>query len=40
MGVIYDSRIENGELDLPGFPGEGNGIDEWTLRCWRVTETQ
>ncbi|MCB9907635.1 MAG: hypothetical protein H6830_07955 [Planctomycetes bacterium] len=40
MEVTYDSRIEDGVLGLPGFPGSTSSRSDWTLRCWRVSATQ
>ncbi len=37
MVVEYDSRIQDGTLELPGLPGSSGNLGDWVLSCWRVT---
>ena len=40
MTIDYDSRVQDGTLDFPGFPGGGGPGNSWQLSCWRVAESQ
>lgn len=40
LTVNYDSRIRDGELDLPGLPGAGGGAAAYTIVAWREVAQQ